>query len=162
MPEDADQEAARHDRRKRAEPRGGERKDGGHARIIAEYPVGMRRLMIVLAVAVLLAGCGSGGASKTTSVSRSTPKTSTAHSTATTTTSNTRSTSTGNSSPTHRYPTAVRNALMARCRRKGSRSACDCVVAYFEDNFSYAQLKAAPIPKLGSWAAKAETVCSGV
>lgn len=161
MPEDADQEAAGHDRRKCAEPRGGERKDGGHARIIAEYPVDMRRLLSVLAVAVLLTGCGSGASRKTSSVSVPTPKTSTARSTATTTTSSTRSASTVNSSPTYRYPTAVKNALMARCRRNGSRSGCDCVVRYFEGNFSYARLKAASIPKLVAWAQTAESVCSG-
>lgn len=51
---------------------------------------------------------------------------------------------------------------MARCRQSGSHSACDCVLRYFEGNFSYAQIKAASVPKLANWAAKAASICSGV
>jgi len=116
----------------------------------------MRRLVTALTVAALLAACGSG--SKSTSVSLSAPGTSTSQPSAT----STRTTRTVNSSPTYRYPTAVKNALMARCLRNGSRSACDCVVRYFEGNFSYAQVKAASVPKLATWAAKASSICAGV
>jgi hypothetical protein len=51
---------------------------------------------------------------------------------------------------------------MTRCLRSGSHSACDCVLRYFEGNFSYAQIKAASVPKLATWAAKAASICSGV
>jgi hypothetical protein len=115
--------------------------------------------MSVIAAAALLAACGSH--SSATSISLSAPSTSTSHASPTTT-SSTSSTSTGSSGTTYHYPATIRNALMARCRQNGSRSACNCVVTYFEDNISYAQLKAASIPKLASWAREATRICSGV
>jgi uncharacterized protein YceK len=117
----------------------------------------MRKLTIAIAVAALVAGCGSSG-SKSTSVALSAPKT---RSTGATTTRSAASTATVSPSPTYRYPAAAKSALMADCRRNGSRSACNCVVRYFEGNFAYAQIKAASIPKLATWAAKAASICSG-
>jgi hypothetical protein len=127
--------------------------------MIPEYPVGMRRLVTVIAVAALVAACGgSSGGSKTSSVSLSAPSTSASHPSPTTTTSTQRA----DSRPTYRYPASVKNALMAQCRRVGSRSSCLCVLRYFEGNFSYAQIKAASVPRLATWAAKASSICSGV
>jgi uncharacterized protein YceK len=118
----------------------------------------MRRIVTLLAVAALVAGCGS--KSKSTSVSLSAPSKSTSH--ARTQTTPKRSTSSASSSPRYPYPAAVKNALMTHCLKGGSHSACDCVVRYFEGNFSFAQVKAASVPKLATWAAKAASICSGV
>ena len=119
----------------------------------------MRKLMIAVALAATLAACGGGSGGKTTSVSLSTPNASASHPSGPT--SSTGSTPSVNPTPTYRYPAAIQSALMARCRRTGSRSACVCVLRYFEGNFSYAQLTAASVPRLANWATKAASVCSG-
>jgi hypothetical protein len=132
---------------------------GATGTIIAEYAVVMRTVILGLAVAAALAACGSGGGgAKTISLTSS----STAATTSGPASHPSTSTANANERPRYRYPATVRAALVAHCRQTGSRSACKCVLGYFEGNFSYAQLRAASVPKLATWAARAASVCSGV